>query len=160
MEPVQEPITGAEYRDGDAATPRGVLTQFYAAFNACDLELMAANWYTGADAVMSNPLGGIARGWPAIRAVYEQIFAGPARVRVEFYDYTLHEGAELFVAVGRERGTLEHEGRELPLAIRTTRVFRRSGEAWRQIHHHGSMDDAALLQRYQTFVNSPRRSIP
>ena len=51
-EPVQEPITGAEYRDGDAATPRGALAQFYAAFNAGDLKLMAANWHTGADAVM------------------------------------------------------------------------------------------------------------
>ncbi len=40
---------------------------------------------------MANPLGGVHRGWPAIREVYERIFTGPAQVYVEFYDYTLHQ---------------------------------------------------------------------
>jgi ketosteroid isomerase-like protein len=152
MEPVQEPITGAEYQAGPAATPRDALAQFYAAFNAEDLGLIAENWEPTAAVVMSNPVGGIARGWPAIRAVYERIFEGPATVRVEFYDYTLHEGAELCCAVGRERGMLERDGHRLPLAIRTTRVFRRAGGVWRQVHHHGSMDDPDLLQQYQRLV--------
>jgi hypothetical protein len=38
------------------------------------------------------------------------------------------------------------------LAIRTTRVFRRVEGAWRQVHHHGSMDDPALLRAYQDLV--------
>jgi hypothetical protein len=40
----------------------------------------------------------------------------------------------------------------LALAIRTTRVFRRVEGAWRQVHHHGSMDDPALLRAYQDLV--------
>ncbi len=149
--PVQEPITGAEYT-GAATTPRQALAEFYAAFNAGDLELMATHWERSEDVAMDNPLGGIKRGWPELRAVYAKLFQGPARVRVEFHDYTLHESENCFWAVGRERGTLRLGSHELPLAIRTTRVFRRQGERWHQVHHHGSIDDPTLLRQYQNLV--------
>lgn len=149
QQPIQDPITGAE--PNDPTTLVGALAQFYAAFNSRDLALMAANWSHG-DVAMDNPVGGIARGWDAIRSVYERIFDSDARVSVEFYDYTLHESAELGYAVGRERGSLTRGGKELRLAIRTTRVFRREDGVWRQVHHHGSMDDAERLARYQSMV--------
>ena len=60
--------------------------------------------------------------------------------------------ATLDAAVGRERGTLQAAGRSLELKIRTTRVFRFVGGRWRQVHHHGSIDDATLLARYQAAV--------
>jgi ketosteroid isomerase-like protein len=152
MEPIQQAISGAGYSGGAATEPDAALEQFYAAFNRRDLALMAAHWLTSDEAVMDNPLGGIARGWDAVRAIYERIFNGPARVQVEFHDYTLHGGGELCYAVGRERGALERGERRLALAIRTTRVFRRVEGAWRQVHHHGSMDDPALLRAYQDLV--------
>lgn len=147
----QTPITG---RDDLAAPgePLQALVQFYRAFNNRDLALMAENWEDSADAVMDNPLGGIKRGWPDIRSVYERIFAGPARVEVEFYDYTLHVIGDVFYAVGRERGTFEKDGRKLDLAIRTSRIFRRANGRWRQTHHHGSIDDPRLLDAYQQAV--------
>ncbi|MDQ2802483.1 MAG: nuclear transport factor 2 family protein, partial [Pseudomonadota bacterium] len=40
----------------------------------------------------------------------------------------------------------------IDLAIRTTRLFRRAGGRWRQVHHHGSIDDPALLVAYRTAV--------
>ena len=136
----------------DPASPQAALSAFYRAFNGRDIDAMARNWHDGADAAMSNPLGGIARGWPAIRAVYRRIFEGKARVRVEFHDYTLHEAGDMFYAVGRERGLLERDGLRLEPAIRTSRLFRRIGGSWRQVHHHGSFDDAALLAAYQEAV--------
>ncbi|MEW9624014.1 YybH family protein [Rhodanobacter geophilus] len=136
----------------DRASPLAALSAFYRAFNGRDIEAMARIWHDGADAAMSNPLGGIARGWPAIRAVYQRIFEGKARVRVAFHDYTLHEAGDVFWAVGRERGALEREGLRLEPAIRTSRLFRRIDGAWRQVHHHGSFDDAALLAAYQEAV--------
>jgi len=154
MHPEQQPITGTEYHTGAPSTPRAALAQFYAAFNGSDIELMAENWDHGDDAIMDNPIGGIARGWDSIRPIYERLFGGTARIQVEFFDYTLHEHADLFYAVGRERGALRHDGQELTLAIRTTRVFRRDGDAWRQIHHHGSMDDPDMLKKYQDLVRS------
>jgi hypothetical protein len=89
---------------------------------------------------MDNPLGGIMRGWPEIRGVYKRLFSGPARVRVEFLDYTLHVLDRVFFAVGRERGQLKAGNEVLELDLRTTRVFRFTGGRWRQVHHHGSIN--------------------
>lgn len=136
----------------DPASPQAALSAFYRAFNRRDLAAMAHNWSTAESDAMSNPLGGIARGWPAIEAVYRRIFEGPARVQVAFHDYTLHEAGELFWAVGRERGVLIRGERRLAPAIRTSRLFRRIDGAWRQVHHHGSFEDAALLAAYQDAV--------
>lgn len=44
----------------------------------------------------------------------------------------------------------------LEMAIRTSRVFRRISGEWRQVHHHGSVDDAELLAAYQQAVRSNR----
>jgi ketosteroid isomerase-like protein len=85
-------------------------------------------------------------------AVYEKIFNGNAAVKVEFYDYTIHEYGDVFYAVGRERGRLTTDESELTLAIRTTRVFKRIDGRWRQTHHHCSFDDPKLLQSYQAAV--------
>ncbi|MFC4764138.1 YybH family protein [Dyella koreensis] len=129
--------------------PIAALADFYRAFNERDLEAMARHWAHHAETSMSNPLGGIRRGWPEIRAVYERIFHGAARVRVMFHDYTLHESADSFLAVGRERGTLIRGNAQLELAIRTTRLYRRIDGVWRQFHHHGSFDDPALFEAYR-----------
>jgi ketosteroid isomerase-like protein len=151
MTPEQQPITGAEYR-GTASTPSQALAQFYAAFNAASLDELANSWEQSDDIVMDNPIGGIVRGWAAVRQVYSRLVNGPAKISVEFYDYTLHEMGDMFYAVGRERGAVRVAGRELALAIRTTRVFRRRDGIWRQVHHHGSMDDPAMLAEYQRLV--------
>lgn len=150
-EPVQTPITGKECLVSNYS-PLYALVGFYSAFNTRDLGAMSRNWSQTDEAVMANPLGGVRRGWGAIREVYERIFNGPARVCVEFYDYTLHESEHLFYAVGRERGHFERDGRRIDLAIRTSRVFRKLDGRWQQVHHHGSMDDPALFERYQKAV--------
>ena len=151
MQTIQTPITGQEPQT-DPSLPYTALVQFYAAFNNRDLEMMQLNWHQSDESAMDNPLGGIKRGWQEIRAVYEQIFTGPARVHVEFYDYTLHQDGEIFYAVGRERGHFARGEVKLDLAIRTTRIFRRIGPVWRQVHHHGSIEDPELLRRYQAAV--------
>ena len=131
------------------------LIAFYQAFNSRDLTAMERNWWTEDEtAAMANPLGGLYRGWPAIRDVYARIFGGEATVYVEFHDYTLHAAGDLFYAVGRERGYLEHAGQRTELAIRTSRTYRRQAGRWRQVHHHGSIEDPALLERYQNAVRA------
>lgn len=140
---------------GDAAdgSPLDALIRFYRAFNGRDLESMEWNWDREGACSMSNPLGGLKRGWAEIGEVYRRIFHGEARVYVEFYDYTLHETPGMFVAVGRERGHIERGAFRIDLAIRTTRVFHRVAGGWRQLHHHGSIDDPELLARYQALVS-------
>lgn len=101
---------------------------------------------------MDNPLGGIKRGWAEISSIYEKIFSGHAKVYVEYYDYTIHEHSEVFYSVGRERGFYSLGEKRVNLVIRTSRIFRRVGSNWKQIHHHGSIEDAELLATYQSAV--------
>ena len=85
MATLPTPITGRE-AISDPREPLTALAEFYRAFNAGDLALMAQNWDSAGDVVMDNPLGGITRGWPGIRDVYRRIFEGPARVNVALHD--------------------------------------------------------------------------
>jgi ketosteroid isomerase-like protein len=151
MHPVQAPITGAE-SDSGSSSPYLALVQFYRAFNGRDISLMAANWASSDNIAMDNPLGGIRRGWDAIRPVYERLFQGPAQVYVEFWDYTIHESPDMFYAVGRERGYLRAPSADLSLAFRTSRIFSKLDGQWRQVHHHGSIEDPQLLAKYQAAV--------
>lgn len=153
MTPVQEPITGNEDQ-GDLTSPYQALVQFYCAFNHGDLSIMESNWANTGEIAMDNPLGGIKRGWREIQPVYERIFNGPAKVYIEYHDYTIHQTTEMFYTVGRERGYFRLGGKELNLAIRTSRIFRKCDARWRQVHHHGSIDNPNLLERYQSAVRT------
>ena len=61
---------------------------------------------------------------------------------------------DIFYVVGRERGEYRAGEAVLSMAIRTSRVFRRIEGEWRQVHHHGSIDDPELLAAYQQAVRS------
>ena len=151
MKTEQIPITGSEDKQG-LAEPIKTLSDFYAAFNNRDLGKMANNWAQTDEIAMDNPVGGIKRGWEEIKAVYERIFNGKAKVYVEFYDYTIHEQGDMFYAVGRERGEFRIGETVVDLTIRTSRVFQLMNGQWRQVHHHGSIDEPELLARYQQAV--------
>lgn len=137
----------------EPASPLAAVTDFYRAFNHRELDKVSAAWAHTAEIVMDNPLGGVKRGWTEIEAVYRRLFQGPARVYVEFYDITALETADMFCVTGRERGELTCEALRLPLAIRTSRVFQRLESRWRQVHHHGSIDDPQQLAAYQAAVS-------
>lgn len=144
-------ITGLEPRTGDGS-PLEALIGFYQAFNSGDLNALAGHWLGGMRPSMDNPIGGIRRGWPAIRVGYEKLFNGPARVLVTFHDYTSDGGADWYLFVGREKGLCCVGGACLELRIRTTRGFVKTRHGWRQLHHHGSIEEPALLADYQRAV--------
>ena len=146
-----EAITGKQdiFQKGG---PQSALQDFYQAFNARDLQKMTANWLQTEEASMSNPLGGVRRGWDEVAAVYQRIFSGKAEVYVEFYDYSIHQSEGVFCAVGRERGTFETSGQKIELAIRTSRIYRKLDGCWQQLHHHGSIEQPELLKSYQAAV--------
>jgi ketosteroid isomerase-like protein len=149
----QVPVTGKEEKK--QLTPQmRVLSEFYQALNERDIERMARNWAHTDEAVMDNPVGGIKRGWEEIRNVYDRIFSSPSQYWFEFYDYSFHEAGEVFYVVGRERGQYAADEIVLDMAIRTRRVFRQINGEWRQVHHHGSIDDPELLATYQKAVRS------
>jgi hypothetical protein len=144
-------VTGRE-DPFDPREPFGALSEFYRAFNGRDLGLMERNWISSDEASMANPLGGIRRGWDDIRQFYELVFHAPSKVSVEFHDYTVQCFGEMFCAVGREHGMLQGNNLALELKFRTSRLFRFTGERWRQVHHHGSIENPELLLRYQAAI--------
>ena len=149
--PMEAPVTGRE-EIADRTAPGYALAEFYRALNARDLDLMGRNWDHSEEAAMDNPLGGIMRGWPEIRSIYERLFQSDWTYSFEFWDYTEHRSQEVYWVVGRERGRLTRGDERLDLAIRTTRLFRRVGDRWRQIHHHGSIEDPKMLARYLSAI--------
>ncbi|MEK7166621.1 MAG: nuclear transport factor 2 family protein [Patescibacteria group bacterium] len=151
MKPNQEPITGKE-QQGDLSSPYQALVQFYCAFNGADMKMMSDNWAQSDEVAMDNPLGGIKRGWHEIRSVYEKIFNGNTKVYVEYFDYTIYEVADMFYTVGRERGYFHSVDTEVTLAIRTSRIFKKVDGNWKQVHHHGSIEDPQLLAQYQSTI--------
>jgi ketosteroid isomerase-like protein len=153
VKPIQEPITGNEEL-GDMSQPQQALAQFYHAFNSRDLKMIDDNFAVSDDVAIDNPLGGIRRGANEPHKMYEGVFKSPADVHVVFWDYTIHRVGDVFWAVGRERGTYVDGGTEKDLNVRTTRVFQLINGRWRQIHHHGSIEDAKLLAEYQNAVRS------
>jgi len=148
----EKAITGTESDSIKIQEPMAALIEFYRAFNNADLELMSKNWGQGDEASMSNPLGGVKRGWDSIKEVYSNIFNGKANVYVEFYDYSIHVSETMFCAVGRERGFIQLGEQKIELAIRTSRTYRMEQGRWHQIHHHGSIDNPTLLATYQEAV--------
>ena len=154
MTPIQTPVTGKDFTtcENDSCQKHAALDQFYKAFNTGDMKLMAENWHNDENIAMDNPLGGIKRGWGEIKSVYERIFNGGATVYVEFYDFTIIEFDGGFVAIGRERGSVEVKGKTVELKIRTSRVYKLIDGSYKQVHHHGSIEDPALLKEYQDLV--------
>lgn len=144
-------ITGDETPAGDGSA-LDALIAFYRAFNAGDIDALSQNWMADDAPSMNNPIGGIRRGWPSIREGYARLFGGPASVRVEFFDFASIGGDDWHLFAGRERGVCATPSTRLSLRIRTTRWFVRDEGAWRQLHHHGSIEEPSLLADYQRTI--------
>jgi ketosteroid isomerase-like protein len=144
-------ITGREARSGRGEA-LDALIDFYCAFNARDLDGLAANWEQGDAPSMDNPMGGIRRGWNAISEGYMKLFGGSAIVQVTLHDFTSQGGDDWHLFVGREIGTCTTPDKKMDVRFRTTRWFTRRGGPWRQLHHHGSIEEAGMLAAYQKIV--------
>ena len=144
-------VTGREARSGTREA-LDALIDFYAAFNARDIDGLAANWEQGDAPSMDNPMGGIRRGWKSISEGYMKLFGGPGIVQVTFHDFSSQGGDDWHLFVGREFGTCTTPIEQMDVRFRTTRWFTRRGGTWRQLHHHGSIEEPGMLAVYQKIV--------
>lgn len=133
---------------------RMLIESFYYAFNHQDLHVLSKVWAEHELIQLNNPLGEILRGYEAIAALYGRVFTGPASVWVEFSDIVEFQTGDMVVFAGRENGEFTVNKQTLILAVRTSRVVQWFGSdiGWRQVHHHGSIDDPKLLAAYQRAV--------
>jgi ketosteroid isomerase-like protein len=150
MQPSCSKINGSEGNLNN--NEEQALSIFYRAFNERNMQLMQQSWLNTDEISMNNPIGGIRRGWLELQKGYDKIFNGKAKVFVELYDFSVHSTEKMFFVVGKERGYFKTEQVDISLAIRTSRVFIKSQGEWRQIHHHGSIDNPDLLKNYQAAI--------
>jgi limonene-1,2-epoxide hydrolase len=139
----------------DVTGARAALESFYYAFNHRDLKALEQVWVRDPLVQLNNPLGGMLRGAGDVVELYRRVFNSRARVEVTLGEIVEYGAAGLVVFAGRETGRFtDPAGRNLPLRIRTTRVFAYDQAAgrWGQLHHHGSIDDADALRDYQHAV--------
>jgi hypothetical protein len=156
-------FSGAQNRLEETLQPTiegatAALETFYHALNERFLDLFRQIWFDHEFIQLNNPVGGIMRGVGPIGDLYARIFEGPVRVQVEFYDIVAYLSSEMAVFAGRERGTYERNGKAYPLDIRTSRIFLYAPTqgGWRQIHHHGSIDNPERLAHYQQMILLPQ----
>lgn len=147
-------LTGAA-ADHSLEGARAALETFYHALNRRDLDVLGRVWGSDPLLQIANPVGGVIQGPDAIVSLYRRIFDGGLDLRIEFGEVVEYAGGDHVVFVGRETGSYrEGSGERVPIRIRTTRYLRydAAGGGWRLQHHHGSIDDAAALARYQAAV--------
>jgi hypothetical protein len=133
---------------------RALMESFYYAFNQRDLGAFKRIWAHSDFIQLNNPLGVMLRGAESITHLYEKLLRSNVSVWVELSNIVEYQTSEMVVFAGRETGEFTQDGVSIPLSIRTSRVVQwiKSESCWRQVHHHGSIDDPRLLSIYQTAV--------
>ncbi len=136
------------------AGARALVESFYYAFNQRDMDVFADVWAEHELIQLNNPLGGILRGYEPISELYRGIFNGSAQVWVELHDIVEFRSEGMVVFAGREKGEFTKGEVSIPLSIRTSRIVQwmGAGIGWKQVHHHGSIDDVWLMAEYQQVV--------
>ena len=119
--------------------------EFYAAFEARDLDRMAEVWERSDRATVTHPGWPTLHGWARVAASWEAIFANTPYIQFVITDesVTIHGDAawvtldENILQTTGGAGT----GIDEELAgsrIATTNVFARIDDRWRMVVHHGS----------------------
>ena len=130
----------------DNATVLAANTEFYAAFEAADLDRMHAVWDDGEDVTCVHPgwqllrgRGRVMRSWALIFAntPYIQFFLTDVRADVDGDVAIVTCTESILTSVGDDSGDA---------SVAATNVFRRRDDGWRLWVHHGS-PVAALSER-------------
>jgi SnoaL-like domain len=146
-------ITG---RESDASTTEalGALAEYYRAFNGRNMELLELNWIDSDEASISGPLGGQQRGWKSISRVYDELFRLKAKPNIELHEITIQENGVTFLCVGRELIRFQRGEIVFEVSARSSRWFTHSYGRWRQVHYHGSIDNADQLHEFQSWAHA------
>jgi ketosteroid isomerase-like protein len=111
---------------------------FYRAFEALDLTAMDRVWAHGPHVKCVHPGWPLLVGWDAVRASWEQIFAGTEEMRFTLSDVRVAAVGDLAWVTCAENILSEVRGRVGVTVVLATNVFERVGGRWRLVHHHAS----------------------
>jgi ketosteroid isomerase-like protein len=139
-------VTGGEDEDvQEQGLVSAANAEFYAAFEARDLDRMAEVWERSDRATVTHPGWPTLHGWARVVASWEAIFANTPYIQFVLTDesVTVHGDAawvtldENILQSTGEPGT-GSDGELSGSRIATTNVFTRIGDRWRMVVHHGS----------------------
>lgn len=114
--------------------------EFYEAFEALDIDRMAACWHQGDDVRCIHPGWDVMVGWPRVSRSLMAIFANSGYIQFFLTDVQVQVDQELaWLTCAENILSGEQAKREVQDAkVLATNVFRRIDGAWRMVHHHGS----------------------
>jgi ketosteroid isomerase-like protein len=118
-------------------SPSDAALAFYQAFEARDIDAMMAAWAEDEDIVCVHPGGTRLVGYEAVRAGWEQLFAGDARLSFRLDQVVMIETVGLAMQSAVEHVSLGSDGSPRGSAI-CTNVFLRTPSGWRMVMHHAS----------------------
>jgi ketosteroid isomerase-like protein len=118
-------------------TPGDAALAFYRAFEARDIEAMMATWAEDEEIVCVHPGGARLVGYDAVRAGWEQLFAGDAQLSFRLDQLVAIETVGLALQSAIEHVTLAGDATQRGAAV-CTNVFMRTPVGWRIVMHHAS----------------------
>jgi ketosteroid isomerase-like protein len=123
----------------DVAAVRAANLAFYRAFEALDLTAMERAWAHDESVTCLHPGWPLCAGWEEVRGSWAAIFANTSTMRFEIADERIDVRGPLAWVVCTERIRSTGPGGDAMVgAVVATNVFRKEGEAWKLVHHHGS----------------------
>jgi ketosteroid isomerase-like protein len=125
-------------------TPADAAHAFYRALESRDIDAMMAAWAEDEEIVCVHPGGTRLVGYDAVRAGWEQIFAGDGPLRFELDDAVLIETVGLAMQSVVEHVSVEGEAKPRGSAL-ATNIFLRTPSGWRLLVHHASPVPAITL---------------
>jgi ketosteroid isomerase-like protein len=118
-------------------TPADAAFAFYQAFEAKDLDAMMATWAEDEEIVCVHPGGSRLVGYDAVRAGWEQLFAGDARLSFRLDEVVMIETVGLAMQSAVEEVSFAKE-EGVRGASFATNVYLRTPSGWRIVMHHAS----------------------
>jgi ketosteroid isomerase-like protein len=125
-------------------SPQDAAIAFYQAFEAKDIEAMMSAWAEDEDIVCVHPGGPRLVGYDAVRAGWEQLFAGDTKLSFRLDEIVVIETVGLALQSAVEHVTLGNDREPRGAAI-ATNVFMRTPSGWRIVVHHASPAPAMAI---------------
>jgi uncharacterized protein (TIGR02246 family) len=136
----------------DTAAVRAANEEFYRALEELDLPGMTGLWLHEEWVHCVHPGSDLVRGWTAVRASWEQIFARTDWLRVAPTSVDVRLAGEMAIVVCSENITSKHENDVRVAVAVATNIYQKTGGAWRMIHHHASPAPVSVTQPFSGTV--------
>ena len=124
-------------------SPQDAAIAFYQAFEGKDVDAMMATWAEDEDIVCVHPAGPRLVGYEAVRAGWEQLFAGDAKLSFKLDEIVVLETVGMALQSAVEHVSVGDDPKPRGSAI-ATNVLLRTPSGWRLVVHHASPAPAVV----------------